>query len=501
FSSKTLCAAIHDKCSLDSIKWYIQSYQTSAKASELLSKDGWPALYYAAERNSGELITVLLQHGADAKSPKTTFSLPLIAYAIIHGHIDAVDTSEVVKLLLAAGYDPTTIPMDMWSKFLETPSDTPNPSIKVTEDAKRSSAWCTPKIRTVLAPSIHLTHRYLLHLAYGLAPLRPRMLQIAKAHKMTKFSKLPYLLIGQRPASDIVLKNVYSHISLGNQSPLVMAFTGASGHGKTELARAMGDLLSVKKVVIDMAACQDVCSLFGSTAGHSRSLDGSKLNNFLAANSGKRSVVFLDEFDKTDQSIRNALLLVTQSGDYEDRRTNIAVDCKQTIWIVATNFGDDKISKYYAKHLERLEEKKRNTANLTPLQALLKHEYRTKFGAPFTGRITTIVPFLPFTKSECAVVLHKFMLKFASNIRRPIDLQPDVNHLVGHCRLSLIDDGKVCETLTAEYYNSDLGARSLANAVREVEFKFTMEYNNSDVLVSEDMNAGPLQCFSVSRIP
>jgi ATP-dependent Clp protease ATP-binding subunit ClpA len=70
----------------------------------------------------------------------------------------------------------------------------------------------------------------------------------------------------------------------------------------------------VEIVVIDMATCHNVFDLFGSNAGYQRSEDGSKLNNFLAKNSGKRSVVFFDEFDKTNQGIRNALLLLTQSG-------------------------------------------------------------------------------------------------------------------------------------------------------------------------------------------
>jgi ATP-dependent Clp protease ATP-binding subunit ClpA len=70
----------------------------------------------------------------------------------------------------------------------------------------------------------------------------------------------------------------------------------------------------VEIVVIDMATCHNVFVLFGSNAGYQRSEDGSKLKNFLAKNSGKRSVVFFDEFDKTNQGIRNALLLLTQSG-------------------------------------------------------------------------------------------------------------------------------------------------------------------------------------------
>lgn len=111
-----------------------------------------------------------------------------------------------------------------------------------------------------------------------------------------------------------------------------------------------------------------------------------------------------------------------------------------------------------------------------------------------------MVPFLPFTKNECAVVLHKYMLKFATNIRQPIDLQPDVNRLMGHCRLSLIEDGDVCISLTDKYYNQDLGARSLENAVKEIQHEFAEEYSDLNGAITEDINNGPLQCFTVSRI-
>lgn len=168
-------------------------------------------------------------------------------------------------------------------------------------------------MRRILARSTHLTQRYLLHLAHDLPKSTRRKLQIMKEYNMTELSKLPYFLIGQQPAARIVMDRVYSHISLKNQLPLLMAFSGASGHGKTELANAVGDLLSVQATIIDMASCRDEWALFGSTAGWNRNKDRSKLNNFLAANSGKRSVVFLDEFDKTGQDVRETLLLLAQS--------------------------------------------------------------------------------------------------------------------------------------------------------------------------------------------
>jgi hypothetical protein len=91
------------------------------------------------------------------------------------------------------------------------------------------------------------------------------------------------------------------------------------------------------------------------------------------------------------------------------------------------------------------------------------------------------------------------MLDFASNIRKPIDLKPDVNRLIGHCRLSLIDDGKVCLRLTETFYDQDIGARSLEDTVRGVQQDFSGEYSNVDELTTEDIDADLLQHFVVRR--
>jgi hypothetical protein len=93
------------------------------------------------------------------------------------------------------------------------------------------------------------------------------------------------------------------------------------------------------------------------------------------------------------------------------------------------------------------------------------------------------------------------MLNYATSIRQPIDLDPGVTRLIGHCRLSLVEDGKVCVNLTDRYYNKDLGARSLANAVKEVKDELSEEYSNADGLITEDINEGPLQAFTVRLIP
>jgi ATP-dependent Clp protease ATP-binding subunit ClpB len=39
-----------------------------------------------------------------------------------------------------------------------------------------------------------------------------------------------------------------------------------------------------------------------------------------------------------------------------------------------------------------------------------------------------MVPFLPFSHPEQAVVLHKFILDFHDRVRKPIDLREDQKH-------------------------------------------------------------------------
>jgi ATP-dependent Clp protease ATP-binding subunit ClpB len=318
FSVKTLCAAIQQKCTVENISWYLQSYVDDSFLQDTMPTEGWPALYYAIERNSPEVMSLLLQHGTNPNTSYKAFKLPVLAFAIFQGHREANDSTEIVRVLLAAGANPQIIPIDMWEQYLETPRRSLAGGSKSRRIASLPSsvyaAWCTSEIRPLIADALYLSQRYLLSVANKLSKPNKRWVQIAKGNKMTDLAKLPYFLIGQRPATNMVMKTVTSHVAIGRQRPLVMAFAGLSGHGKTELARALGGLISVKTTVINCASVTDVWGLFGPTMGWSGYEKGSQLNNFLAQNSSQRSVVFLDEFDKTKKEVRDALLLATEKG-------------------------------------------------------------------------------------------------------------------------------------------------------------------------------------------
>lgn len=96
--------------------------------------------------------------------------------------------------------------------------------------------------------------------------------------------------------------------------PLVVVFAKSSGHGKTDLARLLGHLLSLEFEVVDCSSMTLPYELRGCVWPLEGDDRGSPLNNFLARKSGKRSIVFLDEFKKASKAIHRTLVVPFDEG-------------------------------------------------------------------------------------------------------------------------------------------------------------------------------------------
>lgn len=388
------------------------------------------------------------------------------------------------------------MPSDMWESPLKAPrADV----LTASEDGRFDfNGWCIPEVRQALARNLTLMQRYSLWRAKYMPSSTPRMVQIATAFSILPLLETPYHIIGQAPALKQVIDAVESHYMFDSAFPLVMLFTGASGHGKTEVAKRMGSLLSLDMHIADCTEMKHETDIFGPKAPYMNYEKGSVLNNFLADHSGQRAVVFLDEFEKTTGSVHQAMLLPFESGSYLDRRNGTKLDCTKIIWILAANLGEDKIQKFWSTSAEG------GSGSRQPLQLdyeklcmQLEDVTRKTFGAPLTGRLSYTVPFLPFSDLEQAVTTYKFMREFKNEIRKPVDVEAKLfpRRLI----LNYRDDGKLAEHLAQRYYSHELGARSLQKAVhRHIKQKLAHAFLNEQTVISDDLNQKPMATYEAT---
>ena len=455
-------------CSVSSIESYMKRYSAAKLRSTLLGlvKGGsagvsYPILFFAVERNSPELVSLLCRAGASPHIPAKPSLLPVLAYCVLSAEYKMNDTTDTLVALLAAGTKAVDIPRDMWENYVEAPKT--NDLEHDESSASKKDTWCTAEIRKALCRNLTLLQRYCLWKGNLLPKATEVTKQVAEAFAIENLFKVPYHIVGQLPATQKIIGTLASYVMMNSRRPLVLLFAGPSGHGKTEVACRIGGLLSLDILHVDCTEMLIGWDLFGPKSPMSGYKDGSPLNNFLSQHDGCRSVVFLDEFDKTTDWVRKAMLLVLDTGHYRDRRDNRRLDCSKTIWIMATNEGEEEIQRFWDEHLFGKPEERQLSAPLRILQARLKRSFIDKFGAPLTGSVSSIIPFLPFTLNEQAVVAYTFMRKLREETRGPIDV--GANRFVGHSHLNFLDDGQIAKHIVDQGYIPEIGARSLDSEV------------------------------------
>ena len=381
--------------------------------------------------------------------------IPLLAYTIMGSEYSLSDTTDSLVALLAVGANPRYIPRDMWCDYV---TSVKNDSPKDWQAEDPSTRWCTAELRGALSRTLNLMQRYLLWKADCIERLMPRKKQVAQAHTTTPLFELPYRIIGQRWATEQVEESIGGHYLCNTAQPLVLLFTGPSGHGKTELASSLGNLLSLPFLAVNCSVLHHSTDLLGTHAGYEGWAQGSPLGAHLAQHVGQKNEVFLDEFDKTTEDVRQSLLLLFE-GKCSDRRNNKPLDCSKCIWVLAANLGELAISSFWDAHLKDRSEEEQKRAPFKELDRSLNQTVKREFGSPLARRLTNIVPFLPFNKGGQAVAAHKFMRSLWQEVRKPINVES--KHLLRNVFLNFVDDGQIAKHLAAEYYDPQAGASSL----------------------------------------
>lgn len=184
------------------------------------------SLFFAVATNEPKALKLLIDRGGDVNSIAGIDNIPVLAFAIMHG--SKVDTTEVVRILLAHGADSTVLPGEFVT--LDKHSSDSKTASGVSSASSSSTQWCSEKYRAKLASTINITQRYWLAKSRRQRSRTLREVTVARKEKCQKLFQIPYSLIGQEFATGILMKRVLSHVLLSKSGtkPLVVTLVGES---------------------------------------------------------------------------------------------------------------------------------------------------------------------------------------------------------------------------------------------------------------------------------
>ncbi|KAI1464575.1 P-loop containing nucleoside triphosphate hydrolase protein [Daldinia caldariorum] len=475
FELRDLLAAIQaGRFDADRVRRHLGHYD-KRKLPEYLNEavDGYPAMFYIVSTNNVEIIREWIKHGGNPHAVWGPNAFPLLAFSIIKSGQTMLKASNTLKTLLRFSADPHVLPKAFYEPYCrDLPEGGPvqEELVDINDDNKR---WCTEEVRARLSETLNLTQRYDLYRASKIKPRSGREKEVLNRQGAGEVLGLHQMIVAQSVATRWLQNKLLVNLALQKKKPFIVVFAGPSGHGKTELAKKFGELMSLELEEVDCTIFDKDMELFGPRPGIQGSEDGTKLNNFLARKSGQRSIIFMDEFEKTSEEIHNTLLLPFQDGRYEDRRNGKNIDCSKTIWILATNQLDEHIHAYCEANEQVLfhsEDQDAQDRLVEKLCRQLRKELTGSFGAPLSGRITEILPFLVFSPQEAAVIAHRQLMNLEAEVLRHVhlSLNKEEDVYVGNINISIKNDATICTTITRDEYDKQTGARSINLAVERI---------------------------------
>lgn len=216
-----------------------------------------------------------------------------------------------------------------------------------------------------------------------------------EASKLVRIEEeLTESIIGQRTAINALARAIRrSRAGLKNPKRPIgsFLFLGATGVGKTEVARCLAEYLfgSERAMIrLDMSEFMEkhtVAKLIGAPPGYVGHEEGGQLTEKLRRQ--PYSVVLLDEIEKAHPDLFNVLLQVFEDGVLTDSQGNTA-DCSHAIFIMTSNIGARFIQKRAALGFQASTD-----SNWEKIQDNVLSAVRQLFSPEFLNRLDEIIVF------------------------------------------------------------------------------------------------------------
>lgn len=293
-------------------------------------------------------------------------------------------------------------------------------------------------------------------------------------------------VIGQNEAVEAVSKAIRrGRVGLKDPKRPIgsFLFLGPTGVGKTELSKALAEVLFGDEnaiVRVDMSEFMEphsVSKLIGSPPGYVGFDEGGQLTEKIRRK--PYSVILFDEIEKAHPDVMNMLLQILEDGRLTDSQGR-TVNFKNTVIIMTSNIGARLITD--KKHLgftniidSKAEDvQKEYEETKKEVMAELKKELRPEF----INRIDEIIVFHKLNDNEINQIIDIMLKEVVNRLKEQkydIELKPDVKELIAK-----------------EGIDKNFGARPLRRTIQNL-----VEDKLAEEILDGKLNKGKLAKFTV----